>query len=123
MHVESFLFQSKSCLDVFAQVIAYTFKFEISSYQDFGNGLIKILEKNTCTEKSKLIIEKIEENLPLIKELVTMRDEVTHYSDLEGLSCFLIKQSKENDIFVRVYYPAMLMDKEFLNIWTKFGMG
>jgi hypothetical protein len=47
MHVESFLFQSKSCLDVFAQVIAYTFKFEISSYQDFGNGLIKILEKKT----------------------------------------------------------------------------
>jgi hypothetical protein len=36
-----------------------------------------------------------------------MRDEVTHYSDLEGLSCFMIKQSKENDVLVRVYYPAM----------------
>ena len=54
MHVESFLFQSKSCLDVFAQVIAYTFKFEISSYEDFGNGLIKILEK-----KMYMILKKL----------------------------------------------------------------
>ena len=45
MNVESFLFQSKSCLDVFAQIIAYSFKCEISTYQNDGNGLIKILEK------------------------------------------------------------------------------
>lgn len=42
-----------------------------------------------------------------IKELVEMRDEVTHFSDLEGLSCFLIMQSKETDEWVRVYYPSL----------------
>jgi len=36
-----------------------------------------------------------------------MRDLVTHFSDLEDLSCFQIKQSKGTDLIVRVYYPSM----------------
>lgn len=109
MNVESFLFQSKSCLDVLAQIIAYNFKFEISSYHDNGNGLIKILEKNLKNdqEKKEKIIEIIKRNIPWIKELVEMRDEVTHYSDLEGLSCFLIQRSNDTDRLVKVYYPSM----------------
>jgi hypothetical protein len=45
-NVESFLFQSKSCLDVFAQLIAYSFKFKITSYGDDVDDLIRILKKN-----------------------------------------------------------------------------
>jgi hypothetical protein len=53
-----------------------------------------------------------------------MRDDVTHYSDLEGLSCFLIKRSNGNDRFATIYYPAMpdgervskYMDKTWTNM-------
>jgi hypothetical protein len=109
-NVEAFLFQSKSCLDVFAQIIAYSFKFDISSYEHYGDGLIKILQKQFLKQNSTNVsnmIDQINKNRSWIKELVEMRDEVTHYSDLEGLSCFLITMSKDTDKSIRVYYPAM----------------
>lgn len=126
--VESFLFQSKSCLDVFAQLIAYSFRFEISKYQDNGNALLKILNKiSTQHEEDKnRIYELIKQAVPWVKELVEMRDDVTHFSDLEGLSCFLIKQCNGSDLEVKVYYPAMpsgervsaYMDKTWNNIYS-----
>lgn len=108
-NLESFLFQSKSCLDVLAQLIAYSFKFRITSYGDNGNGLIQILKKPSKNnpEYAKKMIAIIDKNKPWVKELVVMRDEVTHYSDLEGLSCFLIKRSEKKDIVATVYYPVM----------------
>jgi len=127
-NVESFLFQSKSCLDVFAQIIAYSFKFEISKYQDNGKALLKILNKtSTQHEQDKnRIFELIETSIPWVKELVEMRDDVTHFSDLEGLSCFLIKKCSETDLTVKVYFPAMpsgvrvsvYMDKIWYNIYS-----
>ena len=70
------------------------------------------------------MIQIIQKNKPWIKELVKMRDDVTHYSDLEGLSCFLIKKSNGNDKFATIYYPAMsdgervskYMDKTWTNM-------
>jgi hypothetical protein len=126
-NVESFLFQSKSCLDVFAQMIAYIFKFKISTYGRDGDDLIKILKQEPSKnhpEHAKQVIEIIQKNRIWVKELIDMRDEVTHYSDLEGLSCFLIKMSGENDKVATIYYPAMTsgervskyMDKTWSNI-------
>jgi hypothetical protein len=109
-NTESFLFQSKSCLDVFAQIVAYSFKFQIRSYGNHGDDLIRILKKESSKQVpkyAKKVIESIEKNKPWVKELVEMRDEVTHYSDLEGLSCFIIKKSDKKDIVATVYYPAM----------------
>ena len=124
-NTESFLFQSKSCLDVFAQIIAYSFKFEIRTYENYGEKLIKILEKEPSKnypEYTKNIIETIQKNKPWIKELVEMRNEVTHFSDLDGLSCFLIKKSEENDKIATIYYPAMpdgeRVSKYMDKIWT-----
>jgi len=36
---ESFLFQMKSCLDVFCQLLAYSFKLESTTYTKFGDDL------------------------------------------------------------------------------------
>lgn len=109
-NTESFLFQCKSCLDVFAQVIVYCFKFETSSYGNDGDKLVSILEQAKSkgySEFAQNLIEIIQKNKPWVEELVKMRDDVTHYSDLEGLSCFLIKRSNGNDRFATIYYPAM----------------
>jgi len=124
--VEAFLFQSKSCLDIFAQLIAYSFKFQISSYQDNGNGLLRILDRISVQndEDKNNISQLIKQSVPWVKELVEMRDEVAHFSDLEGLSCFLIKQCNGSDLVVKVFYPAMpsgervsgYMDKTWNNI-------
>jgi hypothetical protein len=124
---ESFLFQSKSCLDVFAQIIAYSFKSQITSYADNGDRLVKILEKEPSKnypQYASKVIDLIKENRSWVKELVEMRDEVTHYSDLIGLSCFLTKKSEESDRIATVFYPAMpngqrvskFMDKTWINI-------
>lgn len=126
-NVESFLFQSKSCLDVLAQVIAYSFKVEITSYANYGDDLIKILLKEPSKiypQYASAVIDLIKKNRPWVKELVEMRDEVTHYSDLIGLSCFLIKKNNERDRIATVFYPSMpngqrvskYMDKIWINI-------
>jgi hypothetical protein len=97
-------------LDVFAQIVAYSFKFQIRSYGNHGDDLIRILKKESSKQVpkyAKKVIESIEKNKPWVKELVEMRDEVTHYSDLEGQSCFIIKKSDKKDIVATVYYPAM----------------
>jgi hypothetical protein len=101
-NTESFLSQSKSCLDVFAQAIVYCFKSEIRSYGDDGDKIISILKQSQSkhySEYAHKMIKIIQKNKPCVKELVRMRDDVTHYSDLDGLSCFLIKRSNGNDRF------------------------
>jgi hypothetical protein len=126
-NVESFLFQSKSCLDVLAQIIAFSFNTQITSYEHYGDGLIKILQKEASRnypQYASKVIELIKENRAWVKELVEMRVEVTHYSDLIGLSCFLIKKSEENAKIATVFYPAMpdgqrvskYMDKTWTNM-------
>ena len=109
-NVESFLFQSKSTLDVFAQLIGFCFKFNITTYGNEGRDIINQLQKHPSKfypEQATKMIEIIQKNEAWIKDIVKMRDEVIHHSDLEGLACFLIKQSNENDIVAKVYYPKM----------------
>ena len=120
---ESFLFQSKSCMDVLAQIIAYSFKFETSTYRNKGDDLIKELKKIQNENASK-VIGVIQGARNWVNELVEMRDEVTHFSDLEGLSCFLTAQSKDTDEIVKVFYPSVpsgervskYMDKTWTNV-------
>ena len=107
---ESFLFQSKSCLDVLSQLLAYCFKEKITTFGNHGNDLINLLQKKSKKDNSKekrSMIDVIQGSRNWVKDLVEMRDEVTHFSDLEGFSCFLIMQSSEIDQYARVYYPSI----------------
>ena len=126
-NIESFLFQSKSFLDVFAQIIAYSFEEEISTFESYGIGLIKKLEKNSLNkylDYVKKVIDILKSHHNWIKNLIEVRDEVVHYSDIEGLSCFIIKMVSENDLNVTVYYPSMpdgkrvsvFMDESWTNL-------
>ncbi len=97
-------------MDVLAQIITYSFKVQITSYADYGDDLIKILQKEPSKNYplyASKVIDLIKQNRSWVKELVEMRVEVTHFSDLAGLSCFLIKKSEEGAKIATVFYPAM----------------
>ncbi|MBA7499083.1 hypothetical protein ES704_01823 [subsurface metagenome] len=108
--VESFLFQTKSCLDVLSWVLKPAFGFTYCSFGDKGDAIINQL-KNNCPAKlatyAENVIKLIEDVQDVwIVELVDMRDKVTHYSRLEGFNCFL------EDPYVRgsttnIHYPTM----------------
>lgn len=110
-------------MDVFAQLVAYGFKFRTSTYRNNGDDLIKELKKNE-NENTNKVIEIIKGARNWVKALVEMRDEVTHFSDLEGLSCFLVVRSKETDETAKVFYPSVpsgervskYMDRTWTNI-------
>jgi len=90
---ESFLFQVKSCLDVLNQIVSMIFRVNTSvTYEKGGQTLINALTQNAskelkenATDVSKILAK----NKQWILNVVEMRDEVTHWSDLEGLSCFI----------------------------------
>lgn len=108
--VESFLFQAKSTLDVFAQLIGHTFKFSINTYKDDGQKLIDILSSehyNKYRADADALISLLTVSKIWVEKLVKMRDEVTHYSDLNGLSCFMFKYINSNDCKVTVFYPSL----------------
>lgn len=108
--VESFLFQAKSTLDVFAQLIGHTFKFSITTYKDGGQKLIDILSTehyNKYRKDAEKLISFLKSAKTWVEKLVEMRDEVTHYSDLNGLSCFMFRYIKPGDSKVTVYYPSL----------------
>jgi hypothetical protein len=97
---------------VLAQLIADTFKLSgVRTFRSYGKDLIEKIAKNplknypTQCQDLQLLLQN---NKPWIKYLVDMRDEVTHYSDLEGLSCFLQRKcGNRSDKYVRVYYPSL----------------
>lgn len=109
---EAFLFQSKSCLDVLAQLIADTFRLTgVTTFKNYGDDLIDKITKNplkdypTQCEDLKFLLRSSE---AWVKYLVDMRDEVTHYSDLEGLSCFFQRKCEyKDDKYVKIYYPSL----------------
>jgi hypothetical protein len=77
---ESFLFQMKSCPDVFSQLLAYSFKLESTTSTKFGDDLVKMFQKRLQKESRtgmKTVIGIIEGSRNWIKELVDMRDEVS----------------------------------------------
>ena len=55
-----------------------------------------------------------------------MRDEVTHYSDLEGLACFLQRKcDSKYETQVKIYYPSLTDGTRITNymndIFTKIN--
>ena len=108
---ESFLFQSVSFLDVFAQLIGRNFKLNVRTYEDYGQGLVDKIKKNPLNGYPKQccsLIDLINHNLSWIRNLIEMRVEVTHYSDLEGLACFLQRRCHQRtDRHVKIYYPSL----------------
>jgi hypothetical protein len=50
---ESFLFQMKSCLDGFSQLLAYSFKLESTTYTKFGDDLVKMFQKKLQKESRR----------------------------------------------------------------------
>jgi hypothetical protein len=108
--VEAFLFQTKSCLDVLSCVLKPVFGFTYCSFGDKGDDTIKQL-KNNCPAKLATYGEKI---IRLIEdaqdawlvELIKMRDEVTHYSRLEGFDCFMEDPYMGGNI-ANIHYPTM----------------
>jgi hypothetical protein len=107
--VEGFLFQFKSALDIFAQIIAMVFNLgTINRYsysEKKGNVLVRKL-----SEKSGLLAEELKTILKTydrwIVETIDMRDEVTHFSDLRGFLCF-VQHAWDGGKYAFISYPSM----------------
>lgn len=108
--LEGFLFQVKSTLDVLTQVISVVFKLgDFHSYADGGEKLIKTLIQNSPTTLKPTALELvvvIRKYQQWVEDIVDMRDEITHYSDLEGFSCFIVHAYIGGGL-VKISYPAM----------------
>jgi len=108
--VEAFLFQVKSCLDVLSRLLQPVFSFTYCSFDDEGDRVINQLKNNcpaTLTPYAENIIKLIEDAQDAwVVELISMRDQVTHYSSLEGFNCFM------EDPYIgggtaNIHYPSM----------------
>jgi plastocyanin len=108
--VETFLFQVKSTLDVLAQIIGMIYHMKgTRTYKDDGDILIKNLKNNSSKEQGINAVRLatiLEKHQGWVKDTVDMRDEVTHYSDLVGFSCF-IQHAWEGGNSARISYPSM----------------
>jgi len=124
--VEAFLFQVKSCLDVLSKVHEPAFGFNRCSFGDEGDKVINRLKRNRPTplnEYTKKIIKLIEDAQDAwIVELIKMRDEVTHFSRLEGFDCFIEDPYIGGDT-ANIYYPTMPNKRRVLEycqeIWKR----
>jgi hypothetical protein len=124
-NTEAFLFQIKSCLDVLSQIIGLAFKTSVRTYKNEGRDLIKKITKNPLKgypQQCAKMIELLESNDEWITLAVKMRDKVTHYSDLTGLSCFRYRAYDEGNQ-ARIYYPALpnreRVSKYMDEVWVK----
>lgn len=124
-NTEAFLFQIKSCLDVLSQIIGLAFKTALRTYKNEGEDLIEKITKNPLKgypQQCAKMIELIEGNKQWITSAVKMRDQVTHYSDLIGLSCFRHRAYDEGNQ-ARIYYPSLpnreRVSKYMDEIWVK----
>lgn len=93
-----------------AQIIGITFRFkECTTYKDDGEILLKQLENN-CPAHLKDLGNRfklaIESNKKWLRDVIDMRDQVTHFSDLEGFLCFIHKAWVGGE-YARIYYPSM----------------
>jgi hypothetical protein len=108
--IESFLFQVKSCMDIIGNLIGIIFGWkDIKRYEKGGETFI-IKSKNNCPKHlqiySKCLIEFITKHKLWANNLISMRDQVTHFSNLEGLCCFITHFTKR-DTKAKVFYPIM----------------
>ncbi len=108
--LEAFLFQLKSCLDILAQTLSIVYRLpSIVTYSNDGENLIKSLKQNTTQnlkDDALQIIKIVNDNKKWISDAIDMRDEVTHYSDLEGFSCF-INHTWFGQTTTKISYPSL----------------
>jgi hypothetical protein len=124
--VEAFLFQTKSCLDVLSWVLKPAFGFTYCRFGDKGDDVINQL-KNNCPARFATYAGKIIKLIkdaqdPWIAELIKMRDEITHYSKLQGFNCFMEDPYMGGDI-ANIHYPTMPNKRRALeycqDVWKK----
>ena len=108
--IEAFTFQVKSCLDILAQIIGITYSLPgVTTYSDSGNKIVKSLNQNSPKEfkgQATKLASIISSHRQWADDLIDMRDQVTHYSDLEGFSCF-IEHAWEGTPIAAISYPSM----------------
>lgn len=124
--VEAFLFQVKSCLDILSWVLKPVFGFTNCSFDKKGDDLIRQL-KNKCpagfTPYANNIVKLIEDAQDAwVVELIKMRNEITHRSNLEGFRCFT-KDPYMGGSTADIHYPTMPNQQRALHycqdIWQK----
>lgn len=97
---EAFLFKIKSSLDILAQLIGNVFGRVLITYGDRGNEIVTMLQNN-CPAHLKMqatsIIAIVEKNRKWVNDVVDMRVQVTHYSNLQGFTCILRHTWLEGD--------------------------
>lgn len=107
--IESFLFQVKSALDVLAQIIGIVHKFTTPTYSKNGDDLIRLLKTNTSAnrkDESNQISKILEQHKKWVSDVIDMRDEVTHFSDLSGYLSF-IHYTWDGGPTAEISYPSM----------------
>jgi len=124
--IESFLFQTKSCLDILSSALKPGFGFPYCSFGGQGDDIIKLLQRNcpkplnTHAQKIVILIEDAQD--AWLIDLIKMRDNVTHYSRLHGFHCF-IEDPYIGGQSVIIHYPTMPNGRRALEylqeIWEK----
>lgn len=108
--VEGLLFQLKSTLDVLAQVIAIIYRLgTIITYSEDGEVLVRLLRHNSSKDQRMKAVQLalvLEGQRSWVSDVIDMRDEVTHLSDLEGFSSF-IHHAWEGGTTTKISYPSM----------------
>jgi hypothetical protein len=108
--IEALLFQIKSALDILVQIIAMTFNLNgLNSYSisDKGNKIVKKLGefKKYDVLRSELA-NRLQYADKWIRDVIDMRDEVTHISNLQGFMCF-VEKAWEGGEYAQISYPSM----------------
>ena len=109
---ESFLFQIKSALDIIAQIIGIAYRItQVHTYAEDGRDLIDKLKKSSAhrdyQEQKEEMINIIKSNENWIKQLVFMRDLITHFSDLIGFKSITHKAAFDENEYATICYPSM----------------
>jgi hypothetical protein len=109
---ESFLFQTKSTLDVLAQIIAIEYRLTgIVTFGEDGKDVIDQIIKSSAhrdhPEQKEEMIKIIKRSESWIRNLVFMRDLITHYGDLMGFKSITHSAAFDEDEFATVSYPTM----------------
>ncbi|MBA7645141.1 hypothetical protein ES703_52894 [subsurface metagenome] len=118
---EAFLFQVKSSLDLLTQALGCvipplmsmkTFKSKnIGGVNHAGGKVIYALKNNNAEELGDLFEQHRKK---WIQELVKMRNDVTHFTNLQGFNCF-IEEPYMGGKQVTVHYPTMPSGKKVDN--------
>jgi hypothetical protein len=99
-------------LDILAQIVGIAFRLSgIVTYSDNGDDLIDKLRKSSAfrnkPENKDKLVTIIDNNKIWVKNLVNMRDLITHFSDLIGFKSTIHSPSSEEHEYVNIYYPSM----------------